>query len=343
MKNIRITKANIKLFPASLIGSLLFFSFVSCDDKKINKVETYEPTINNKDTIWHGPDTNDIPNNEFGELVKYGRNLILNTAYYLGPNGIAGKYLGNKMNCTNCHLEAGTKPYAFNFFSAHARYPQYRGREDKVLSLADRVNNCVERPHNGKHLPLNSKEMLAITSYIKWLGENVPVNSNVNGDSPFNIGYIERAADPINGEKVYIENCMSCHGKNGRGKLRADKATYEYPPLWGDSSYQTGSSVHRIYRMASFIYCNMPHKQASYLKPVLSVEEAYDVVAFINDDRIHKRPKPVTKVDYPNIKFKPIDYFKGPYLDSFPEIQHKFGPYQPIVDYYKSKNLKIIF
>jgi thiosulfate dehydrogenase len=247
------------------------------------------------------------------------------------------------MNCTNCHLEAGTKPFAFNFFSAHARYPQYRGRENKVLSLADRINNCIERPHNGKHLPLNSKEMLAITSYIKWLGENVPVNSNVNGDAPFNIGYIDRAADPNKGEKIYLENCMSCHGKNGNGKLRADKVTYEYPPLWADSSYQIGSSVHRIYRMASFVYCNMPHKQASYLKPVLSVEDAYDVVAFINDDRIHKRPKPVTKVDYPNIKFKPIDYFKGPYLDSFPETQHKFGPYQPIVDYYKSRNLKIIF
>jgi len=114
MKYRKITRGKIKLFATSLIGSSLFFSFVSCDEKKINKVERYEPVIN-KDTIWHGPDTNNIPGNEFGELVKYGRNLILNVAYYLGPNGVAGKFLGNKMNCTNCHLEAGTKPYAFNF------------------------------------------------------------------------------------------------------------------------------------------------------------------------------------------------------------------------------------
>ena len=252
MKNIKITKAGSKSFSALTISFLFFIFISSCENKKENNLEISKPPIK-EDTIWHGPDTNNIPSNEFGELVKYGRSLILNTAYYIGPNGISGKYLGNKMNCTNCHLEAGTKPFAFNFFSAHARYPQYRGRENKVLSLADRINNCIERPHNGKHLPLNSKEMLAITSYIKWLGENVPVNSNVNGDAPFNIGYIDRAADPNKGEKIYLENCMSCHGKNGNGKLRADKVTYEYPPLWGDSSYQIGSSVHRIYRMASFV------------------------------------------------------------------------------------------
>ncbi len=30
-----------------------------------------------------------------------------------------------------------------------------------------------------------------------------------------------------------------------------------------------------------------------------------------------------------------IDYDKGPYLDSFSETQHKYGPYKPIIDYYK--------
>lgn len=285
--------------------------------------------------LWTPPDTSTIPHDEFGEMVRYGRELIVNTAYYIGPEGKAGKFLGNKMNCTNCHLDAGTKPYAFNFYSTHARYPQYRARENKILSLADRVNNCIERPHNGKHMPLNNKEMIAIISYMKWLGENVPVNAHVKGDEPIKVDFPERAADPFKGEEVYKRECLSCHGVNGEGKMRADNVCYEYPPLWGEKSYQSGSSVHRLIKMAPFVYANMPNKIATYQNPKLTIEEAYDVVAFINNDTIHKRPQPVTKTDYASLPHKPIDYDKGPYLDPFSEAQHKYGPYKEIVDYYK--------
>ena len=61
------------------------------------------------------PDTSTIPHDQFGEMVRYGRELVVNTAHYIGPNGTVGKYLGNKMNCGNCHLDAGTRPYGFNF------------------------------------------------------------------------------------------------------------------------------------------------------------------------------------------------------------------------------------
>src|SRR6478735_5092070 len=88
-------------------------------------------------------DLSAIPKNKFGDEVRYGRELMLHTAYFIGPDGVKGKYLGNKMNCTNCHQDAGTKPYAFNLMSSHDNYPQYRGREDKVLTLDERVNNCV--------------------------------------------------------------------------------------------------------------------------------------------------------------------------------------------------------
>jgi thiosulfate dehydrogenase len=48
-------------------------------------------------------DTSQIPHDQFGDAVRYGRELMLNTAYYIGPEGTNGRYLGNKMNCTNCH------------------------------------------------------------------------------------------------------------------------------------------------------------------------------------------------------------------------------------------------
>ena len=66
--------------------------------------------------------------------------------------------------------------------------------------------------------------------------------------------------------------------------------------------------------------------------PLLSDEEAFDVAAFVNDDAIHPRPK--TKwADYPDPKQRPIDERRGPYLDPFPESQHRLGPYGPIIRY----------
>jgi thiosulfate dehydrogenase len=289
---------------------------------------------------WQAPDSSTIPNDEFGQLVRYGRELVLNTAYYIGPEGKVSKNLANKMNCTNCHLDAGTKPYGFNYLSSHARYPQYRSREDMVLTLADRVNNCIERPHSGKPLKLDSKEMVAIVSYIKWLGQNVPVNHHVEGDSPLTLDLPERAADPVKGEAVYKRECLSCHGADGEGKMRSDNVCYEYPPLWGPKSYQPGSSMHRVVKAASFIYANMPNKTVSYTNPKLTIEEAFDVAAFVNDDRIHKRPPvPAGASNYPNTKTKPLDFGEGPFIDSFPAIQHKFGPWKPIVEYRRKHNL----
>lgn len=61
--------------------------------------------------IYHAPDTNDLKDDEWGRLVRYGARLIRHTSYFLGPDGTVSKQLGNKMNCTNCHLDAGTKPY----------------------------------------------------------------------------------------------------------------------------------------------------------------------------------------------------------------------------------------
>jgi thiosulfate dehydrogenase len=316
----------------------------SCSDNKettnTTDNQTKKDSVIVEEVLWIVPDTSTIPHDEFGEMVRYGRNLIINTAYYIGPEGKVGKYLGNKMNCTNCHQDAGTKPYAFNFYSTHARYPQYRARENKILSLSDRVNNCIERPHNGKHLPLNGKEMIAMISYIKWLGEKVPVNGHVKGDGPVKIDFPARAADPSKGELVYKRECISCHGANGEGKMKADNVCYEYPPLWGDKSYQSGSSVHRLIKMAPFVYANMPYKIANYNNPKLTIEEAYDVVAFINNDTIHKRPVPVNNKDYASLNHKPIDYDKGPYIDFFSESQHKYGPYKEIIDYYKKMGIK---
>ncbi len=340
---------NFHLKPFSTLRTTLlallgiFLVFIACKDQ----TKTAQVTVTAKDTtaLFQPPDTATIPHDAYGDMVRYGRDLVVNTAKYIGPNGSVGKYLGNKMNCTNCHLDAGTRPFGYNFFSTHARYPQYRGRENEVLTVGERINNCIERPHSGIPMPLDSKEIVAISCYIKWVGANAPVGGHVKGDEGLELDFPSKAADLGVGATIYAENCASCHGKDGMGQWTADSATYIYPPLWGPKSYQKGSSPHRVLKLARFIKGNMPNNKAHWNAPVLTDEQSINVAAFINDDRIHQRPEKKNKQvpDYPDIKFKPIDYGTGPYVDSFSAMQHKFGPYKPIIDYHKAHNLPIVF
>lgn len=325
---------------------------MACERPNPNGVRNPDRTVSDKGTaaspskpnvspdVYVPPDTSTIPHDKTGEMIRYGRDLLVNFVYYLGPNGKVGKYGGNLLGCQNCHLDAGTRPYGLSYFSAHARYPQYRPREGKILSLAERVNSCVERPINGRPIPLDSKEMIAIVTYMKWLGQGVPVNNNVPGDALKPIAYLDRPASSDKGEVVYRIHCMRCHGEDGQGKLRADKVAYEYPPLWGMKSYQYGTSMHRVIKAAQFIKSNMPFDLARWDKPVLTDEEALDVAAYINDDddddrKNIKRPHPHMEHDYPDIAEKPVDFYHGPFADPFTLEQHKFGPYKPIIEWRK--------
>ncbi len=57
------------------------------------------------------PDMKTLPDNEYGKLVKYGKELIVHTYKYIGPEveDPSMRYAGNNNSCQNCHLDAGTK------------------------------------------------------------------------------------------------------------------------------------------------------------------------------------------------------------------------------------------
>lgn len=315
-------------------GFLALFFFLACVEKNVGTITPVEETML---AMHQAPDSILLPDGLEGEMIRYGKELVYQTAKYIGPEGTDGKYLGNKMNCTNCHLDGGTRPYGFNYFSTYSNYPQYRSRENAVLTIEQRVNNCVERPHNGDPLPLDSKQMIAIVSYIKWLGTGVPIGEKVLGSGGIEISFSDRAADPVRGKVIYDRECARCHATNGSGKWLDDQSTYEYPPIWGEFAYQPGSSMFRLIKAAQFIKANMPYDKASWDNPYLNDQEAFDVAAYINSSE-HFRPSN-GGLDYKEIRTKYIDYPFGPYDDPFSEAQHKFGPFQPIIDYRKKHKL----
>ena len=82
----------------------------------------------------------------------------------------------------------------------------------------------------------------------------------------------------------------------------------------------------RLSKLASFIKHNMPFG-ATYMYPLLTNEEAWDIAAYINSQ---PHPKKMFAVDWPVLHTKPVDYPFGPYADNFSEKQHKYGPFLPI-------------
>ena len=289
-------------------------------------------------TLWQAPDTNQIPLTEDGNLIRYGRELIVNTSCYLGPKGKIAT-ITNGMNCQNCHLDAGTRLWGNNYSAVFSTYPRFRERSGTVENIYKRINDCTERSLNGKKLDTNSREMLAISAYINWVGFNVPKNVKPEGAGIKNIPLLTRPAEPAKGMLIYQQKCQRCHGANGEGLLNNDSTSFLYPPLWGKNSYNTGAGLFRLSRFAGYVSENMPF-DAPRNAARLTDEEAWDVAAFVNT-----QPRPQKKIskDWPDISTKPFDFPFGPYADSFPEQQHKYGPFQPIQLLYEKmhgKNIK---
>jgi thiosulfate dehydrogenase len=141
---------------------------------------------------------------------------------------------------------------------------------------------------------------------------------------------LDRAADPVHGQALYVSNCATCHAPNGRGIRRSLASTdlgYMVPPLWGSDSFNDGAGMARLITAANFLHFNMPHG-ADYLDPQLTPEQAWDIAAYmVSQPRPHKAD---LAKDFPDLLQKPVDAPYGPYADGFSARQHKYGPFAPI-------------
>ncbi len=277
-------------------------------------------------SAWVGASLYQIPfQSKEGPLIQYGYELVAHTAKYLGPKGSVMQ-ITNGMNCQNCHLEAGTKPWGLNYGSVYSTYPKFRERSGSMETIHKRINDCIQRSLNGKALDTNSKEMNAIYAYIQWLGKDVAKGKKVKGSGIEMLPVLSIAAHTQKGAIVYSVQCQKCHGAEGQGQMNPDGVMYLYPPLWGPHSYNDGAGINQLSKLAGFIKNNMPNT-VNYHQPTLSNEDAWNVAAFINS---HERPQFDKSKDWPILATKPFDYPFGPYADTFSVAQHKYGPFGPI-------------
>jgi len=335
-------KSNYLLILISFIlGMLLGYICFWCthvffpelyDIKMESKIEEKKP--------WYPKSIEtDLPVGEKGAQIKFGYLLITKTSDYLGPlaKDESKRFAGNNLSCNNCHLNAGRKIGSGSFVGIANRFPQFRGRENKIGTLKDRINGCMERSMNGKKMPDNSEEMEAMVAYMEWLSEDVPEEIEKLYKGYVKLRLPKSKAEPDLGKALYMKYCQHCHMEKGIGsKIPGDNFTgYIYPPIGGNDSFNDGAGMNRVITAAEFIKGNMPFG-TTYDAPQVTDEEAIHIAAYINT---FQRPEKSNKIeDFPDRKLKPVSTPYGPWEDEFSLEQHKFGPFPPMIEYYKKKH-----
>ena len=204
-----------------------------------------------------------IPAGAKGEIIRLGQRMFELTPRY------AGSYVGNQMNCADCHLQAGRAPYSAPMVGLARIFPTYNQRAGRVITLAERIQQCFVRSENGRPLSSTSQEMTALLAYIDWLSKGQPTARPHAGRGLVKLPHLR--GDPARGAAIYARQCAACHGADGAGVPPI------LPPLWGADSFNSGAGMSTVQKLAAFVQYNMPQNAPG----TLGAQEAYDVAAYI--------------------------------------------------------------
>ena len=218
------------------------------------------------------PPESAIPKGPLGDSVRRGEAIFTATHKYARP------FVGNNLNCSNCHLDRGRKAGSIPMWGAWPLYPQFRTKNGKVNTMALRIQECFLYSMNGKKPPADSDVVTDLQSYFAWLATGAPTGTTLPGAGYPVLPASQNAPDPKRGAQLFGRSCAACHGANGEGN---DSAAI--PPLWGPQSYNGGAGMHEVEKAARFIRANMPLGQESTLTP----DQARDIAAYIDS-----RPRP---------------------------------------------------
>jgi thiosulfate dehydrogenase len=220
-----------------------------------------------------------VPAGDDGPLIAYGYELIVRTFANIGPEvpDRAMRFAGNNLTCQNCHLDAGTNRYAMPLVGVFGTYPKYSTRDKRVISLSERLNECMPRSMNGRPLPDESREMKALLAFVRYVGDAPPAPALPAPEAP------PLAADAQRGADVFVGVCAACHQANGLGQRSGsvgDGAGYVFPPLCGPDSFNDGAGMDHNERIVGFVRRNMP-RGVDPLHPQLTLQQARDVSAYV--------------------------------------------------------------
>lgn len=232
---------------------------------------------------FRAPGPADYPPGVEGELAQYGRQLIDETNRHVGPGAAdpALRLAGNNLTCGACHLDSGARRFGLPLVSSFASFPRYLP-DGSVMTLANRINQCMTRSMNGRPLPESSRGMAAFIAYIKLLGRGTPIGVEFPGTGIPPLPDPAQPPDGARGRVVYAQYCATCHRPDGLGERRGPTDTdgYTVTPLWGPDSFNAAAGMARLPTAAAFVRANMPYGVTAN-EPLLSAQQAWDVAAYM--------------------------------------------------------------
>lgn len=197
-------------------------------------------------------------------LAQQGERIFDDTPKY------AGQYVGNKLSCSDCHLQSGTAAYSAPMIDIAGLFPMYNKRAGHVISLENRIQECFTRSEAGQPPAVDSAPMKALVAYVDWLSRNGVKGKAYSGRGLVKLPALKGNAET--GRGIYAAQCAACHGADGAGIPPV------LPALWGSNSYNDGAGMNNPAKMASFVIRNMPQNHPGTLSP----QEAFDVAAYIH-------------------------------------------------------------
>ena len=213
-----------------------------------------------------------------GELIAYGYKLVSQTFATIGPevDNPAMRFAGNNLACQNCHLDGGANRNGLPLVGVFKTYPKFLARDQRVVALPERLNECMTRSMNGRKLSDESREMLALLAYMRFIGNPPPISSEPAPPAPL-------PADANRGAEVFATVCAVCHQANGLGQRMGSPGNargYLFPPLWGPDSFNDGAGMDQYRNIVGFVRRNMP-RGVDPQHPQLSLQQAWDVASYV--------------------------------------------------------------
>ena len=215
-----------------------------------------------------------LPPGPLGQAIQRGHDMMMNSS----GSTEAKPYVGNALNCSSCHINAGDTSAPGNFHETASKFPAYSKREGAVITLEDRIANCFMRSMNGMRPSTDSSVVVDMAAYINWLDKGQPIATPPAPSNPSPYPAMLKAATPADvtaGQTVFTANCAACHGTDGAG-------LGSFPPLWGPKSFNAGAGLANIVKLATWVKGNMPLGN-----PHLTPQQAFQVALYINT-----RPRP---------------------------------------------------
>ena len=238
------------------------------------------------------PPESAMPTDEFGKMVSLGEQIFEHPAEH------APAYVGNRLRCSSCHLDAGRKAGSAPMWAAYVAYPAYRSKSKHVNTFEERLQGCFRFSMNGKAPPLGDKTLVALETYAYWLAKGAPTDTNMPGRGFPKLAKPSLPADYARGQKVYAENCALCHAADGGGQLAAN-GSMGFPALWGPHSFNWGAGMGSVRNAAAFIKANMPLSRGN----TLSDQDAWDVATYMDSQERPQDPRFTGTVEATRAKF----------------------------------------